>query len=188
MYRLGGPGGLVLYTEDGKLVNADGTPIEGGTGASTWSELGGKPNVIAAGDTPQDARDAIGAVGTGDSRLGDARPPTPHQHAVEQLTDSTPLGRQLVTAASPSAARSAIGAGTSNLVIGAGAGQAATGVQGAKADTAVQPDQLDAALAALDLTDVMSQAPDVEARFLGFLAAHPTDPEIGDWWILLESG
>lgn len=127
--------------------------IGSGGGAGTWDDLSGKPPAIAAGDTPQDARDAIGAVGTGDSRLGDARPPTPHQHAVEQLTDSTLIGRQVLTAASPSAARSAIGAGTSNLVIGAGAGQAATGVQGARADTAVQPDQLDAALESLGIPD-----------------------------------
>ena len=92
MYRLGGPGGLVLYTEDGKLVNADGTPIEGGTGASTWSELGGKPNVIAAGDTPQDARDAIGARAAGSvpaaditGTLAEARIPTLAQAKIAGL-------------------------------------------------------------------------------------------------------
>lgn len=34
----------------------------GSGGASNWDELQGKPNVIAAGDTQQEARDAIGAM------------------------------------------------------------------------------------------------------------------------------
>lgn len=155
VYSKGAPGGVAPLDYQAKV------PLEylpddiGGGGAGTWDELDGKPAAIAAGDTPQDARDAIGAVGTGDSRLSDARPPTSHQHPAEEIQDSTPIGRQVLMAGSASAARSAIGAGTSNLVIGAGAGQAATGVQGAKADTAVQPDALDAALAALPTHTVL---------------------------------
>ena len=146
IYAKGMPGGVAPLDYQGKVPLENLPDDIGGGAASTWDELDGKPAAIAAGDTPQDARDAIGAVGTGDSRLGDARPPTPHQHAVEEIQDSTPIGRQVLMAGSAGAARAAIGAGTSNLVIGAGAGQAASGVQGAKADTAVQPAELAAAL------------------------------------------
>lgn len=43
------------------------------------------------------------------------------------ITDSTATGRSVITAASPAAARTAIGAGTSSLVIGTGAGDAKAG-------------------------------------------------------------
>lgn len=43
------------------------------------------------------------------------------------ITDSTVIGRSVLTAADQASARSAIGAGTSSLVIGSGAGQAVAG-------------------------------------------------------------
>jgi len=46
------------------------------------------------------------------------------------VTDSSSTGRSVMTAASPAAARSAIGAGTSSLVIGTSAGTAAEGNDG----------------------------------------------------------
>ncbi|QDF18816.1 hypothetical protein SEA_SCENTAE_97 [Gordonia phage SCentae] len=51
-----------------------------------------------------------------DPRLSDARPPTAHTHAAADISNSTAIGRSLVTAASQQAARSAIGA--SDLVLG----------------------------------------------------------------------
>ena len=41
-----------------------------------WSDLQGMPEVIAAGDTAADARQAIGAVANDDTRLTDSRTPT----------------------------------------------------------------------------------------------------------------
>jgi hypothetical protein len=64
---------------------------------------------------------------------------------VSQITDSTTVGRSVVTAASAAAARSAIGAGTSNLAVGTGATDAASGTH---THTTSQVQGLDAALTA----------------------------------------
>jgi hypothetical protein len=45
-------------------------------------------------------------------------PPDSHTHLASEVSDSTSLGRSLLSAVSQAAARSAIGAGTSSLVIG----------------------------------------------------------------------
>lgn len=50
-----------------------------------------------------------------------------HTHAVAQLSDSTPTGRSLLTAADAATARSVIGAGTSNLTVGVTSGTAKAG-------------------------------------------------------------
>jgi hypothetical protein len=62
-----------------------------------------------------------------DSRLSDARTPTAHTHTASQVSDSTATGRSLLTAVDAADARTAIGAGTSNLVVGTGAGDAKAG-------------------------------------------------------------
>lgn len=62
-----------------------------------------------------------------DSRLSDARTPTAHTHTASQVSDSTATGRALLTAVDAADARTAIGAGTSNLVVGTGAGDAKAG-------------------------------------------------------------
>lgn len=59
-----------------------------------------------------------GKVGTGDERLSDARTPLSHTHPASQVSDSTTIGRAVLTAADAGAARTAIGAGTSNLALG----------------------------------------------------------------------
>jgi hypothetical protein len=59
---------------------------------------------------------AIGTTGTtaaagNDSRLSDARTPTAHTHTASQVSDSTTVGRAVLTAADAAAARTATGAG-----------------------------------------------------------------------------
>src|SRR5690625_2750584 len=61
--------GQVLAWVDGRLAWTDPAESGGGGGPVSWDDLTGKPPVIAAGDTPQEARDAIGA-GTSDLALG----------------------------------------------------------------------------------------------------------------------
>lgn len=50
-----------------------------------------------------------------------------HTHPSAEISDSTAVGRSVLTAASASAARAAIGAGTSNVVIGTSAADAKAG-------------------------------------------------------------
>ena len=67
------------------------------------------------------------AVITTDPRLSDARTPTTHTHPASAISDSTATGRSVLTAADAAAARTAIGAGTSNLAIGTTGTTAAAG-------------------------------------------------------------
>lgn len=67
------------------------------------------------------------AAAGNDSRLSDARTPTAHTHPAIDVSDSTTVGRSVLTAADAAAARTAIGAGTSNLVIGTSASTAKAG-------------------------------------------------------------
>jgi len=99
-------------------------------------------SVLTAADAAA-ARTAIGAgtsnltIGTtgttaaagNDSRLSDARTPLAHTHTAANISDSTTVGRSVLTATDAAAARTAIGAGTgsSNLVLGTTAGTAAAG-------------------------------------------------------------
>lgn len=61
-----------------------------------------------------------GKVDSSDPRLSDARTPTAHTHAAAQISDATTVGRDVLTASSATAARAAIGAGTSSLQLGVG--------------------------------------------------------------------
>ena len=102
-----------------------------------WNSLPGKPAVVAAGATQAAARAAIGA-GTSNLALGsgagDAMPGNTVIPAA--VTWGTISGKPAVIAegANAAAARSAIGAGTSNLALGATAGTALAG------DTPVLPE------------------------------------------------
>ena len=78
-------------------------------GVTSWDDLADKPLVIAAGANAAGARAAIEAVGSDDSRLSDARTPTAHEHPAVDLSDSTTVGRSVLTATSAASARSAIG-------------------------------------------------------------------------------
>lgn len=59
--------------------------------------------------------------------LTDARTPTSHTHPAAQISDSTALGQSLVKASDAATARTAIGAGTSNLALGTTSTTAAAG-------------------------------------------------------------
>lgn len=83
---------------------------------------------VATAATAAAARSAIGA-GTGSSDLAIGTTATTaaagnHTHTSTAITDATATGRSVLTATSAATARSAIGAGTSNLVIGTAAGTA----------------------------------------------------------------
>lgn len=73
------------------VLEEGGIPGGGGGGASTWAELTGKPTEFT---------------------------PAPHTQTASTISDATATGRSVLTAANAAAARTAIGAGTSNLTIG----------------------------------------------------------------------
>jgi hypothetical protein len=66
-------------------------------------------------------------VSTATQSALDGKAPASHQHTASQISDSTSFGRGVVTAASASAARAAIGAGTSDLALGTTSGTAKRG-------------------------------------------------------------
>lgn len=72
---------------------------------------------------------------TNDARLSDARTPLAHTHPATGISDSTPVGRTLLTAADAPAQRTALGLGTAATTA---ASAYATAAQGTKADTALQ--------------------------------------------------
>ena len=99
-------------------------------------------NVLRAADAAT-ARQAIGA-GTSNLALGTTSStaaagdhthtpasigaaPASHTHTAEQISDATTVGRNVLKASSQSAARTAIGAGTSNLALGTTSSTAAAG-------------------------------------------------------------
>ncbi|QLF83533.1 minor tail protein [Gordonia phage RedWattleHog] len=88
-----------------------------------WGEITDKPATFA----PTIGSGAADAVAGNDPRLSDARTPTSHVHPAAQISDSTTVGRAVLTAADAAAARSAIGAGTSSLALGTTAGTAKAG-------------------------------------------------------------
>lgn len=73
-----------------------------------------------------------------DTRLTDARTPAAHTQAANTISDSSATGRAVLTAADAAAARTAIGAGTSNLTVSsaAPAALAATAAAGSSTDAA----------------------------------------------------
>jgi hypothetical protein len=93
--------------------------------ASGWSSVN---PILASGemgletDTKKikfgDGTSAWNSLGYAGQAELDGKANTNHSHVVADLSDSTTVGRSLVTAADAAAARTAIGAGTSNLAIG----------------------------------------------------------------------
>ncbi|MEC0328685.1 hypothetical protein P4H42_03490 [Paenibacillus macerans] len=73
---------------------------EGGATSVTWANVTGKPSTF---------------------------PPAAHTHTAAQISDASAVGRSVITAADASAARTAIGAGTSSLALGTTASTAAAG-------------------------------------------------------------
>lgn len=89
----------------GWLPNGQGVIIRGPAGASDWAGITGKPATFA----PIIGATATTAVAGDDPRLTNSRTPTAHTHTANHITDSSTLGRSLLTAADAAAARTAIG-------------------------------------------------------------------------------
>ena len=82
------------------------TTAKAGDYQPTWAQVTSKPTAFA----PIIGSGAADAVAGNDPRLTDARTPTTHTHTASQISDSTAVGRSLVTAADAAVARTAIGA------------------------------------------------------------------------------
>lgn len=83
--------------------------------------------------TKQQVDNLLAGVGGGSVAWADITgkpanyPPAAHDHAAADITDATTVGKAVLTAADAATARTAIGAGTSDLAIGTTAGTAAAG-------------------------------------------------------------
>jgi hypothetical protein len=100
-----------------------------GDGSVTWAAISDKPAVIAEGATQAAARAAIGA-GTSNLTLGttgSTAKPGNYQPAVADIAGSGAAGQAVLAATTQAAARTAIGAGTSNLALGTTGSTAAAG-------------------------------------------------------------
>ena len=93
-----------------------------GSGDVLWSEL----NPVLDGKAPVSHDHTIGQV-TGLQDELDGKAPVSHDHPSTEISDATATGRAVLTAESKAAARSAIGAGTSNLALGTTSSTAARG-------------------------------------------------------------
>ncbi|WP_109527976.1 hypothetical protein [Nocardia aurea] len=90
----------------GWLPNGQGIVIRGPAGASDWAAITAKPSTF----TPTIGTTATTAVAGNDTRLTDARTPLSHTHPANQISDSTSVGRSLLTATDAATARTALGA------------------------------------------------------------------------------
>ncbi|MFI9506948.1 hypothetical protein [Nocardia sp. NPDC052566] len=88
----------------GWLPNGQGVVIRGQAGTTDWAGITNKPATFAPiiGDT------STTAVAGDDPRLTNPRTPVAHTHTANQVTDSTALGRSVLTAANAAAVRTAI--------------------------------------------------------------------------------
>lgn len=93
--------------------NINGTSFDGTSNITTSSW--GTSRTITIGNTGKSV-DGSSNVSWSLSDIGAAA--TSHSHAASQISDSTTVGRGVLTAADAAAARTAIGAGTSDLIIG----------------------------------------------------------------------
>ncbi|MFR9750518.1 hypothetical protein ACL02S_05730 [Nocardia sp. 004] len=99
---------LYVYHEaaGGWTTDGQGITVRGPAGASEWEGITGKPATFP----PTIGSTSTTAVAGDDPRLSDARTPTAHTHTSNQLTDSTAIGRSVLTASDAAAARAAVGA------------------------------------------------------------------------------
>lgn len=88
----------------GWLPNGQGVIIRGPAGASDWASITGKPATFA----PTIGATSTTAVAGDDPRLTNPRPPTAHAHPANQISDSSAVGRAVLTATDAAAARAAI--------------------------------------------------------------------------------
>lgn len=97
----GGP----IYTMD--AVIPEGEPGDTGpAGSNAWGDITGKPSTFP----PTIGSGSGDAVAGDDSRLTDARTPTSHTHPASEISNSTTIGRSVLTAADAAAVRTAISA------------------------------------------------------------------------------
>ena len=114
----------VVYFADFEALEQRVTAVEtGGTGGvSSWNELTDKPPTFP----PSTHSHSVAQV-TGLQTALDGKAPVSHTHTADKISDSTPVGRSVITAADAAAARAALGAGTSNLALGATSSTAKAG-------------------------------------------------------------
>lgn len=98
-------------------VGATGAP-----GTTDWNGITNKPATFPPSTHSHAQSDVTGLataltakVDTTDGRLSDARAPTAHTQSASTISDSTPAGRGLLTAADVPAQRTALGLGTAAL-------------------------------------------------------------------------
>ncbi|RYE41307.1 MAG: hypothetical protein EOP24_37505 [Hyphomicrobiales bacterium] len=99
--------GVVIQGTEGPAGPTGPTGPTGPAGTTTWAGITGKPTTFAP---------IVGTAAT-DAKAGNYQP------AAANISDSTAVGRNVLTAADAAAARSAIGAGTSSLTL-SGSGSA----------------------------------------------------------------
>ena len=118
-----------LGKADSALQAAPVTTVAGKTGAVTLAvaDVAGAAPLASPGITGAPTVNGKAVVVADDARLSDARTPTAHNHTAAQVSDATTVGRSVLTATDAVAARSAIGAGTSNLALGTTGTTAAAG-------------------------------------------------------------
>lgn len=100
-------------------IGTTGTTAKAGDYVPSWGEITSKPTTF----DPTTHGHAWGEITGKPATFA----PSTHSHPSSEITDATSLGRSLITAVDAAAARTAIGAGTSNLVIGTTAGTAKDG-------------------------------------------------------------
>lgn len=183
MLLRGVAGGVAALDTDGDVIDAAGVKVTGGGGggggASTWDELTGKPTTFP----PSTHSHPIGQV-TGLQSALDGKAATNHNHDGIYVkpadlpapqpapTWDTLTGKPAVIAAgtSQTAARDAIGAGTSSLQLGTGSTTAARGDHGhdlnAVTDTATRVAMTPAERAKLSgvATEATANATDAQLR------------------------
>lgn len=139
--------GVTLSEATGELTVA----FTGGTFDGDYNSLSNKPilGTSAALNVPASGNAASGEVVKGsDTRLNDARSPTDHTQAASTISDSTAVGRAVLTATDAAAARAVMGvergSGLKNVIVNGcrrislrGNGVAALGVNRLGADGVV---------------------------------------------------
>lgn len=140
----GGSGGVQSIVAGGGIIVDDTDPENpiitatgggGGGGDAVWGSVSGtlsnQTDLKNALDAKADLEDLSDVALSGSYTDLDNIPttftPSAHTHTASQISDSTATGRSVLTAASQAAARTAIGAGTSNLAIGTSGSTAMAG-------------------------------------------------------------
>jgi len=109
------------------LTSANAAAVRTAIGAGTSSFTGAYPDLTSKPTlgtaSALDVATSGNATSTqvvkgNDTRLTDARTPTAHTHVSTDITDTTAIGRSVMTASTAAAARTAIGAGTFNTPTG----------------------------------------------------------------------